>query len=322
MYDTQEEGKVQYQCFPSESSKGILLCINGKDTHDGSWNSYALAYPEALPDNATLLKGFTFVSYNNYNYNNIWHVLSVIVPFVGWHRRMGCVVPSRWILYHWGELRSGIDVWLTHLMKAIFGEGGLNIEVFDGISGPACFEEAVEGNGDDIIGLTMFMRIGARSFKNVSVVTEIFQKECYKVRGSKLKVAYANSLSFCDQTCWFSPHGAQLTNMFMMDRNSNVMEFFPKGWLKLGGVGQYMYHWIASWSGMRYQGAWRDPVGDPCPYPEEDWRCFSIYKGGMIGHNETYFSEWAGNVLNQTKISKMEEASNSKKHLELSGCAC
>ena len=116
-----------------------------------------------------------------------------------------------------------------------------------------------------------------------------------------------------------SPHGAQLTNMFLMDRNSSVMEFFPKGWLKLAGVGQYVYQWIASWSGMRHQGAWRDPNGDKCPYPEDDRRCMSIFKSGKIGHNETYFGEWARNVLAEVKTRKVEEAS---KKTSSTGCAC
>jgi hypothetical protein len=104
-----------------------------------------------------------------------------------------------------------------------------------------------------------------------------------------------------------SPHGAQLTNMFLMDRNSSVMEFFPKGWLKLASVDQYVYHWIASWSGMRHQGAWRDPNGDHCPHPDDDRRCMSVFKSGKIGYNETYFGEWARNVLNEVKARKVDE---------------
>jgi hypothetical protein len=79
MYDSHEEGEVQYQQFPSESSQGRLLCIKGRDKHDGSRNSYALAWPETLPFNATFMKGLTFVSYNHYNYDNIWHGLSAMV---------------------------------------------------------------------------------------------------------------------------------------------------------------------------------------------------------------------------------------------------
>lgn len=117
-----------------------------------------------------------------------------------------------------------------------------------------------------------------------------------------------------------SPHGAQLTNMFLMDRNSSVMEFFPKGWLKLAGVGQYVCHWIASWSGMRHQGAWRDPDGEACPYSADDRRCMSVFKNGRIGYNETYFSEWARSVLTEVKMRKMEEAS--KESATFSGCSC
>lgn len=120
-----------------------------------------------------------------------------------------------------------------------------------------------------------------------------------------------------------SPHGAQLTNMFLMERNSSVMEFFPKGWLKLAGVGQYVYHWIASWSGMKHQGSWRDPDGDECPYSEDDRRCMSIYKSGRIGHNETYFAEWARNVLAEVKTRKIQQASMKSKATTTSvGCAC
>ncbi|KAF9608218.1 hypothetical protein IFM89_008173 [Coptis chinensis] len=370
MYDKQEEGEVQYQYFPSQESQGRLLCIKGNDTHDGSWNSYALAWEDALPFNATLLEGLTFVSYNHYNYDNIWHGLSAVVPFVAWHKKTGCAMPTRWILYHWGEVRGGMGTWLTHLMKATFGE--MNFETFDRISGPACFERAVvmrhneggmsrdrrlevydllrckarvycnvslEDRGADVndkdvpkIGMTMFMRTGPRSFRNASVVTKIFESECSKVDGCGLMVAHSNNLSFCEQVnlmsstdILVSAHGAQLTNMFLMDRNSSVMEFFPKGWLKLAGVGQYVYHWIASWSGMKHRGAWRDPNGEECPFPEDDRRCMSIYKGGMIGYNETYFTEWARNVLNDVKINKMEEASKRpeiKHQVKPSGCAC
>ncbi|KAA8545643.1 hypothetical protein F0562_020906 [Nyssa sinensis] len=372
MYDTHEEGEVQYQHFPSEASKGRLLCIKGHDIRDGAWNSYALAWPETLPDNATLMEGLTFVSYNHYNYDNIWHGLSAMVPFVAWHIKNECPVPTRWILYHWGELRTKMGPWLRSLMEATFS-GSPYIEGFDhgdgDDGGPACFEEAVvmrhneggmsrerrievydlmrckarmackvsmegrvaevDGGGLPVIGMTMFMRTGARSFRNESAVVGIFERECRKVAGCRLMVAHSNNLTFCEQVklmsstdILVSPHGAQLTNMFFMDRNSSVMEFFPKGWLKLAGVGQYVYHWIASWSGMRHQGAWRDPNGDHCPYPDDDRRCMSIYKSGKIGYNETYFAEWARNVLNEVKMRKMEEASGKTRAATFSGCGC
>lgn len=238
MYDIHEEGEVQYQQFPSESSNGRLLCLKGRDTHDGSWNSYALAWPETLPLNASLLKGLTFVSYNHYNYDNIWHGLSAVVPFVAWHIRNGCESPSRWILYHWGELRFKMSTWLRTLTEATYGADPY-IEGFEWAnnSEPVCFEKAVvmrhnEGGmsrerrietydlmrckaraycnlsledarindkGLPRIGLTLFMRTGPRSFRNESAVIGIFEKECAKVEGCKLMVAYSNNLTFCEQ---------------------------------------------------------------------------------------------------------------------------
>ncbi|KAL6517617.1 hypothetical protein OROMI_033318 [Orobanche minor] len=375
-HDTHEKSQVQYQEFPS---KGRVLCLKGKDTHDGSWNSYALAWPQALPPNATLMKGLTFVSYNHYNYDNIWHGLSAVVPFVAWHLKNKCSAPPlRWVLYHWGELRIKMGPWISSLMEATFGEP-LNIEKFDTGDGnestdnyPACFERAVvmrhnEGgmsrdkrlqvydflrckarsfcnvssedgesqvyeDGFPVIGMTMFMRTESRSFKNESSVIRIFSKACRKVSGCRLTVAYANNLTFCEQVrlmsltdILVSPHGAQLTNMFLMDRNSSVMEFFPKGWLKLAGVGQYVYHWIASWSGMNHRGAWRDPVGgDSCPFAEDDRRCMSIYKNARIGHNESYFSEWARNVLSDVRLGKAQIISNKTRNPDSfsSSCGC
>lgn len=241
MYDKQdEEGGVQYQQFPSPSSHGRLLCLKGRDNHDGSWNSYALAFPEALPHNTTLMKGLTFVSYNHYNYDNIWHGLSAVVPFVSWHIKSSCAVPDRWVLYHWGEIRARMGVWLGSLMEATFN-GAPRVEVFDDVEeGRAvCFEKAVvmrhnEGgmsrekrlevydqmrckarlycnvsldeqnykNTHSVtkrIGVTLFMRTGPRSFKNDTAVIGIFERECAKVDGCRLMVAYSNNLTFCDQ---------------------------------------------------------------------------------------------------------------------------
>ncbi|KAK1568797.1 hypothetical protein Q3G72_028888 [Acer saccharum] len=366
MYDFHEENEVQFQQFPSKSSFDRLLCLKGRDTHDGSWNSYALAWPETLPVNATIMKGLTFISYNHYNYENIWHGLSAVVPFVAWHTRYGqCEKPNRWVLYHWGELRFGMGLWLKTLMGATFNEDP-TIEKFYGISGDdqaVCFEKAVvmrhneggmsrerrmeaydlmrckarihcnvsmEGRDLNVIGMNMFMRSGARSFKNESAVIEIFERECAKVDGCRLMVAYSNNLTFCEQVTLMSktdilvsPHGAQLTNMFLMNRNSSVMEFFPKGWLKIAGVGQYVFHWIASWSGMRHHGAWRDPNGENCTFPEDDRRCMSVYKNGRIGFNETYFADWARNVLNEVKARKLKEASeNGSDSTSSYQCAC
>ncbi|KAM7250319.1 hypothetical protein ACFE04_022202 [Oxalis oulophora] len=366
-FDTQEQGEVQHQHYPSQTSNGRLLCLKGNDTHDGSWNTYALAWSDALPQNATFMKGLTFVSYNHYDYGNIWHGLSALMPFVAWHIRDQCrTLPRRWILYHWGELRFKLGAWLSILMEATFDGAQYTENSFEDDDNPICFEEAVvmrhnEGGmwrekrievydlmrckarifcnvsstrpvynnitNYQIIGMTLFMRTGARSFKNVSAVTDIFRKECDKVEGCRLMVAHSNNLSFCEQVelmsltdILVSPHGAQLTNMFLMDRNSSVMEFFPKGWLKLAGVGQYVYQWIASWSGMIHQGAWRDPEGEKCPFPEDDRRCMSIYKSGVIGYNETYFSRWAATVLNEVRVRKRKGSGSSGS--DVVGCSC
>lgn len=234
LYDTHEEGEVQYQQFPSKQSNNRILCIKGHDKHDGSWNYYALAYPEYLPKNATFVPGRTFISYNHYDYGNIWHGLSSLVPFVAWHIKSACAVPDRWILYHWGEVRTGMSPWLSTLMEATFN-GPLNIEKFEDVgddeSSAMCYEEAVvmrhnEGGmsrekrmevydlirckargmcgveldrtGDEI-GMTLFMRTGARSFRNESAVVEIFERECKKVEKCRLRVAYSSNLTVCEQ---------------------------------------------------------------------------------------------------------------------------
>lgn len=317
------------------------------------------------------MRGLTFVSYNHYNYENLWHGLSAMVPFVAWHQMNNCsIFPSRWVLYHWGELRFNMGLWVGSMMEATFN-GPPIIEKFDGVDedGPVCFEEAVvmrhnEGGmsrkrriegydlmrckvrmycnvslkgsdveinnrGSPIIGMTLFLRTGPRSFKNDTIVAEIFQKECAKVEGCRFVIAHSNNLTFCEQVklmsltdILISPHGAQLTNLFLMERNSSVMEFFPKGWLKVAGVGQYVYHWMASWAGMKHQGSWRDPNGDDCPYSEDDRRCMTIYKAGRIGHNETHFAEWARNVLADVKTRKIQDTSMKSKAGSSFGCAC
>ena len=48
------------------------------------------------------------------------------------------------VLYHWGELRFKMGLWVDTLMEAMFN-GPPIIERFDGVDedGPLCFEEAV-----------------------------------------------------------------------------------------------------------------------------------------------------------------------------------
>ncbi|KAB5568737.1 hypothetical protein DKX38_002530 [Salix brachista] len=355
--DTHEANEAEYLYFPSQMSKGRILCIKGRHASDGTKNSYALVWPEALPRLCHAHEGLDLRVHTYYDYGNLWHGLTGMAPFVGWSMKNNCLNPTRWVLFHWGELRTKTGSWLQHLMQAHFGE--VKIEGFEGEDGPYCFEKAVvmrhnEGSmgkerklqvfdllrcnarrfcgispagkgqetnerGEPIIRLTLLMRRGSRSFKNAAAVTDIFARECAKVEGCSFKVAQSENLSFCDQVRVMtytnvvaSPHGAQLTNMLFMDRNSSVMEFFPKGWLELAGVGQYAHHWMADQSGMNHRGAWWDPLDKTeCPFPQQDLDCFNFYKDGKVGHNKTHFAEWARIVLDQVKISKMQIATRS-----------
>ncbi|XP_008795221.2 uncharacterized protein LOC103711030 [Phoenix dactylifera] len=361
--DTYEAGETEFLHFPSKERDGRLLCLAGSDPSNGTRNSYTLAPPDALPRNAKLLSGLTYVSDTYYDYDNLWHGLSAVVPFVAWHRRKGCVRPARWVLYHRGELRTRMGPWVAALMKAVFGQE-VAIERFEkSQEGPICFEEAVvfrhnEGSmarerreevydmmrckaraycgistavgGLNAVRLTLLLRTGARSFKDEPAVIRIFGRECMRVDACQLKVARPNNLTFCDQVKLLSEtdilastHGAQLTNMFFMDKNSSLMEFFPKGWLELAGVGQYVFRWIASYSGMKHQGAWNDPQGDHCPH-NETRRCFSFYKDRQLGHDETFFANWTARVLNEVKEHKLKQAfkRNAQTPLAEGSCQC
>ncbi|KAM7253040.1 hypothetical protein ACFE04_025658 [Oxalis oulophora] len=368
--DTYMANEAEYLSFPSQATHGRLLCIKGRSRNDGTKNYYALAWPEALPESAIFLKGLTFVSDTYYDYTNLWHGLCAMAPFVGWSMRNGCLKPSRWVLFHWGEVRDRMGSWLQQLMEIGFGE--VPVETFNGRddSEPYCFERAIlmrhnegrmgrekrrrvfdllrcktrrfcgidpAGKGNDanekggpFIRFTLLMRRGSRSFKNATTVTEIFSRECARVQGCIFKVAQSEDLSFCDQVRVMtdtdivaSPHGAQLTNMIFMDRNSSVMEFFPNGWLELAGVGQYAHHWMADQSGMQHRGAWWDPHGEKeCPDPGQKSRCFSFYKDGKVGHNETYFAEWSRDVLNHVRLSKLEENRKNTTNAHSSNCVC
>lgn len=117
-------------------------------------------------------------------------------------------------------------------MSATF-DGEPVVEGFEGVGEeePTCFEKAVvmrhnEGgmsrerrmevydlmrckarvycnvsveDDSNVIGMTLLMRSGGRSFRNESAVIDIFRRECDKVDGCKLTVAYSNNLTFCEQ---------------------------------------------------------------------------------------------------------------------------
>lgn len=237
MNDTLEQNETEFLKFPSKESKGRLLCLKGRDTKDGTKNSYALAWRESLPDTALLLGGLTFVSDTYYNHENLWHGVSATAPFVRWSMKNGCLRPTRWVLFHWGELRFRMGSWLQQLMQANYGD--VKVEGFSQGDGPYCFDKAIvmrhdigkmgdenklkvfdllrckarsfcglkqedggrllDENGVPIIRLTLLLRRGSRSFKNDTAVIEIFAKECAKVDGCILNVVKSEDLSFCDQ---------------------------------------------------------------------------------------------------------------------------
>ncbi|KAJ0981327.1 hypothetical protein J5N97_009582 [Dioscorea zingiberensis] len=362
MNDTKEDGGPEHVYFPSEASDGRLLCLSGQSTSNGTMNSYGLSSPVSLPSDVEVLRGLTFISDTYYDYDNLWHGLSAMVPFISWHQSKGCMLPKRWVLYHHGEIRTGMSPWLRELLEAVFGPRSLVIEDFKGRSTKtSCLEKAVvfrrnqgsmskekkeevyemmrckarahcgikneieEDEKKVVIRLTLLLRVGKRSFKDDNAVIRIFEKVCTKVEGCRLRVARPNNLTFCDQVKLMSdtdvlatPHGAQLTNMFFMDKNSSVMEFFPKGWLELAGVGQYVFRWIAESSGIKHKGQWRDPIGERCPETDPA-KCFPFYKDKQIGHDESFFSNWTASVLNEMREQKL---ANHHTKINPTTCAC
>lgn len=51
-----------------------------------------------------------------------------------------------------------------------------------------------------IIRMTLLMRKGSRSFKNETLITNVFAEECRKVKGCELRVVRSGpNQSFCDQ---------------------------------------------------------------------------------------------------------------------------
>lgn len=335
-----EKGNLVYFYFPSETSNGRILCVQGRHAHDGSQNSYGFARRQQLPPNSTLLPGLTFVSDTYYDYTNPWHSVSTLAGFTSWVKENECAVPERFVLYHRGELRTTMGSWISHIMHASMGRR-VEADSLEYGDGPVCFEKAVvirDGlghmsidkkimmfdiirckawkfcnvsprkrfiNGIRVVNLTLLARTGSRSFKNESTVASVLEKECGTVEGCNFRHINIVNLSFCDQVSLMSTtdilatvHGAQLANMIFMEKGSSVMEMFPKGWLELAGPGQYVFHWLAAWSGVKHEGTWRDNEGPECPNPEKGKsHCFHFYKDRQVGHNETYLGSWTAHVI-------------------------
>uniref|UniRef100_M8BDV7 Glycosyltransferase 61 catalytic domain-containing protein n=1 Tax=Aegilops tauschii TaxID=37682 RepID=M8BDV7_AEGTA len=206
------------------------------------------------------------------------------------------------------------------------------------------------GNETTNLRVTILFRTGGRSFKDEAGVERVFRKECTRVAGPScvLTVAHSDNLTFCDQVrllsrtdVFISAHGAQMTNLVFMDRNSSIMEFYPMGWRQRAAGGQFVFRWMASRAGMRVlpanpqssepngveaasggrtvrvpvdgeprgdaaRGSWWDPAGDPCPDGTLD--IFSCYKNRRIGMDEAAFSEFASRVFTANKERKSAKA--------------
>lgn len=126
--------------------------------------------------------------------------------------------------------------WAASVLAAVFGTNTKIEGTEHGSTRPRCFERAVVsrhsegsmarerkaevygmmrckaraycnvsrevGDGDHKdVRLTLLLRTGARSFKDEVAVVRIFDKECKKVEGCRLKVVRPNNLTFCDQVC-------------------------------------------------------------------------------------------------------------------------
>nr|CAB3481054.1 unnamed protein product [Digitaria exilis] len=359
--------EAKHLALPSPASSGRVLCVHAPPR---SYATYALAWRDALPHGAALRRGLAFVSEMSYDYRNLWHGLSALVPFASWHATSRCrAVPARWALFlHGAAVRTGTSPWLASLAEATTG-AEMAVETFpdagDGV--PACFEEAVvfrrqmEGLSRErllkafdfmrckarafcgvvdapgvttsaALRVTLLFRTGARAFKDEAAVARVFEAECARVAECAVVTARANNLTFCEQVrllsgtdVLVSAHGAQLTNMLFMDRNSSVMEFYPLGWRQRAGGGQFVYRWMADRAGMRHEGSWWDPHGEPCPGSPDILSC---YKDRRIGIDEAYFAKWAAKVFAAAKERKMtrwrgsEAFVGEERQREAADCGC
>ncbi|XP_002965175.2 uncharacterized protein LOC9660179 isoform X3 [Selaginella moellendorffii] len=186
----------------------------------------------------------------------------------------------------------------------------------------------VLGGKDGRIDITLVARSGPREFSNLSGVVSAVSEQCAMVKGCKLDIVSIGNLSFCEQVevmsksdVLLTAHGAQLTNMMFMPRGGSVMELFPKGWLEFAGVGQYIYTWLADWTGLKHEGAWRDPDGPDCPYDTKTQvlECFLFYKDRSVGLNSSHLSSWTADVLERIQARR---ASSVADHILETSCSC
>ncbi|RLN03031.1 hypothetical protein C2845_PM13G18290 [Panicum miliaceum] len=187
--------------------------------------------------------------------------------------------------------------------------------------------DAAPGAGPPALCVTLLLRTGARAFRDEAAVARVFEAECARVAGCAVTAARSSNLTFCDQVRLLSAtdvlvtsHGAQLTNLLFMDRNSSVMEFYPLGWRQRAGGGQFVYRWMADRAGMRHEGSWWDSHGEPCPGSPDILSC---YKNRQIGHDEAYFARWAARVFAAVKERKTRrggEALGEERQREAADC--
>ncbi|GMH17377.1 hypothetical protein Nepgr_019218 [Nepenthes gracilis] len=335
--DTYEKEEAEYLYFPSQTSKGRLLCIKGNDTRDGTENSYALAWLESLPRSAILLEGLSFISNTHYDFENLWHGVSSLAPFVGWSMKHGCLKPRRWVLFKNGALQPRAGSWLQKLMLSIYGE--IPIERFQKGSDivPYCFEKALvmrhnvgKMGREKKLSVYQQIRCKARSFCGINLGRDVNENGAplIRVEGCRVKVFQSEDLSFCEQVevltytdILASPHGAQMTNMIFMERGSVVMEFFPRGWLEYAGVGQHVFEWLAKQSGMLHPEPWWEKLDEiDCPRPQNRAECWSFYKNGKVGLNQTFFAQWARTQIGEVKLRK--QISLNLMAYNSSSCSC
>jgi hypothetical protein len=76
---------------------------------------------------------------------------------------------------------------------------------------------------------------------------------------------------------------------------------------------------MADRAGMRHEGSWWDPNGQPCPRSPDILSC---YKNRQIGHDEAYFSQWAARVFAAVKARSAAEVPAGESRRKAETCNC